>query len=521
MRETQMPNSFYSVDDLATRLANSVEVGARPVVFLLGSGVCLPTASRSGVPGTLGIVELIKSQLGNDWKPTDSYQDAFDLLILRRGADAANGVVRRAVLQAMKEHQLYTSDAVPNEEALDALESNASAWSIPPALSAVAALCAHFPKAFGRTVLTTNFDPLVEIALHQHEAAYFSSALHADGSLLYIGGNGTHVVHLHGFWRGSDTLHTPSQLLQSRPQLADSLRSILDNTTLVVLGYGGWDDVFMQTLSSVFAGNSVSTDILWCLYESDETLIRQRYGHVLTKLETVAARRRVLLFKGVSADSLIPAVFDAAAKKRPAQDLATFLRRVELTRAGRVQYPGLDWPWGSPTASLGDYAKLLHKVDPKIAVRAALFATEYVLPYLEKQIPHGAPKTSPEHPSVRPLLKAAHALLDAPDVDTADELFLDPLSDIRDAIDNPLTPQGDKSGLLTARYAAWAALKHTKRYHALLLAADISTPADTWIAKAVHAAAGCMHDDQAAVWSYICRRIVGGPDHLGRFVAAP
>ena len=31
------------------------------------------------------------------------------------------------------------------------------------------------------------------------------------------------VVHLHGFWEDSDTLHTPKQLTTKRPQLKSSL----------------------------------------------------------------------------------------------------------------------------------------------------------------------------------------------------------------------------------------------------------------------------------------------------------
>ena len=49
------------------------------------------------------------------------------------------------------------------------------------------------------------------------------------------------IVHLHGYWRGSDTLHTPAQLTTRRRRLTASLQRLLTRHSVVVISCGGWD----------------------------------------------------------------------------------------------------------------------------------------------------------------------------------------------------------------------------------------------------------------------------------------
>jgi len=123
------------------------------------------------------------------------------------------------------------------------LEADLSGWHLNPGTEALGKLVAQFPNHFGKTLLTTNFDPLLEVAIQRVGGLFYKTVLHSDGNLGQTEASGCHVVHLHGFWLGTDTLHTARQLGQPRPHLKDSLRSLLRNKLVVVCAYGGWDDV--------------------------------------------------------------------------------------------------------------------------------------------------------------------------------------------------------------------------------------------------------------------------------------
>ena len=91
--------------------------------------------------------------------------------------------------------------------------------------------------------------------------------LHADGNLSQTEGTGCHVIHLHGYWYGSDTLHTARQLGQSCPRLKASLSSLLRNKLVVVCAYGGWDDAFTEALMDVVRDDTAHPETLYVLLE--------------------------------------------------------------------------------------------------------------------------------------------------------------------------------------------------------------------------------------------------------------
>jgi LmbE family N-acetylglucosaminyl deacetylase len=124
-------------------------------------------------------------------------------------------------------------------------------------------------------VLTSNFDPLITVSVHRAGGRAFTTALHSDGGFAAIDGQGTLVVHFHGDWFRSDTLHTPAQLGQDRPRLAASLAQLLGSRTLVVLGYGGWDDIFTRSLVQVIRGELAAIDVLWTFYGDDEAALQR------------------------------------------------------------------------------------------------------------------------------------------------------------------------------------------------------------------------------------------------------
>jgi hypothetical protein len=172
------------------------------------------------------------------------YQAAFSFLQGRRGQQTANEIVCKAVLAALRPDTAVPaidfSDQAAAEGVCRTLQADVPRWHLNPGTAALGKLAAEFPNQFGETLLTTNFDPLLEIAIQRAGGRFYKTVLHSDGNLGQTEASGCHVVHFHGFWLGTDTLHTARQLGQPRPHLKDSLRSLLRNKLVVACGYGGW-----------------------------------------------------------------------------------------------------------------------------------------------------------------------------------------------------------------------------------------------------------------------------------------
>jgi hypothetical protein len=346
---------FADRDAMLERLATV----AREVVFLVGAPLTAPAGPAGlGVPGVKAMVERIRALFqGREraLKQLDEvlaaapnpYQAAFRHVIHFRGADTANQIIRDAVLEAClpEARPKGMADGITCER----LENDLDGWSYPPGVAALGQLVARFPARFGRTVLTTNFDPLIELAVRRAGGRTYSSLLHSDGSLEQSRGQGCHVVHLHGYWHGTDTLHSPAQLGQDRPQVRASLARLLHNRTIVVIAYGGWDDIFTRTLQEVTADLGAYPEVLWCFYDGNEDKIRAANAHLFEQLKPAIGRQRAVFYKGIDCHAFLPdlvAELDGAApgahvgvyqELAPARDDAMFVGRTaqkeELLRA--------------------------------------------------------------------------------------------------------------------------------------------------------------------------------------------
>ncbi|GLQ87719.1 hypothetical protein GCM10007898_12860 [Dyella flagellata] len=129
-----------------------------------------------GVSGVLALVENALSDSPQAFVPVrdardarDAYQIAFTQLQAFRGQDAANDVIRQAVIQARKPPAPESNQAqVPNwkvSETCKELDADLAGWYLRPSLKALGQLLANHPGRLGRTVLTTNFDPLIQVAV--------------------------------------------------------------------------------------------------------------------------------------------------------------------------------------------------------------------------------------------------------------------------------------------------------------------------------------------------------------------
>jgi formylglycine-generating enzyme required for sulfatase activity len=297
---------------------------SRGIAFVVGAALTAPvTRGGPGVPGVEGVVQLIRkvyegspemqakfdTALANS---NNTYQTAFSHLIDFRGVDEANAVIRSAVLHARTDlDKLVLADVTP--ELCERFEKDTTGWHLTPAVAALGGIVASVSPS--PVVLTSNFDPLIEVSIRTAGVSPVSTALHGDGGLGATRAEGVEVVHFHGHWVRTDTLHTPTQLLQPRPKLRASLKRLLDRRLTVVIGYGGWDDVFTQNLAQVVAGDDHQIDLIWTFYGDGPDAIIQKNARLLEGLRDAIDRHRIQLCKGVDIHKFFPQLADRLGKQ--------------------------------------------------------------------------------------------------------------------------------------------------------------------------------------------------------------
>jgi serine/threonine-protein kinase len=314
---------FSDQDTLIQAVVNRLESGSK-LAFLVGSALTAPYRGGPGVPGSEAMITLVRELYRGKQRDQfdrivaaardERYQAAFSRLLVTHGMKEVNRTIRRAVLQARgHEEALEASALAGDREACLALERDLGGWHLSPGARALGELLASLEVTDQTIVLTSNFDPLIEVATQLAGGRPFRTVLHGDGELRPLEDHGCHIVHFHGDWWRSDTLHTPASLSQSRPKLATALSKLLRERTLVVLGYGGWDDVFTRCLAEVVQSGDLThgedgMDVLWGFFSSDHRHILRRYAHLFTALEHAITRGRALFYRGVDLHTTLSTV---------------------------------------------------------------------------------------------------------------------------------------------------------------------------------------------------------------------
>ena len=222
----------------------------------------------------------------------DAYQATMKWLHGSLTQSGVNEVIRKAVLQA----RVNTAGTVFQGD------GNPADWYLPAGTRGLAALVAGDAARFTGPILTTNFDPLISLSLVDIGLRRRVRVIDADGALP-IGAEADpgeiDVVHLHGYWQGANTLHTPAQLTSPRPKLNASLRRLLQQRTLVVVAYSGWDDVFTRALADVLQDAEAQVTVLWCFRETDAAVIESKYASLFNKVQGALTSGVLHLYGGV------------------------------------------------------------------------------------------------------------------------------------------------------------------------------------------------------------------------------
>jgi hypothetical protein len=314
---------FFDEAALLERLSTGLKRRSGEVVFLVGAPLSAPSKhGEPGVPDVDGVIQLIRREFQDDVTQLQRlnselelaqdrrYQAAFTFLQGRRGPSAVNDIVREAVrLARIPENKpvgRFLTPAQMSDDDCRFLEADLSGWTLNPGTEFLGKLVTDYPYRFGRSILTTNFDPLIEVAIRRVGGSYFKTVLHADGNLSQTEGNGCHVIHFHGYWYGSDTLHTPRQLGQSRPRLRASLSSYLRDKIVVVCAYGGWDDAFTETLIETVRDDTAYPEIIWTFHRQAPQISKT----LLQRLGPGIDRGRVMLYSGIDCHKFFPQLYE-------------------------------------------------------------------------------------------------------------------------------------------------------------------------------------------------------------------
>lgn len=301
----------------------------RPVAFLVGSP--LSQKDGVGVPGVTEILDIVRDEVRgraafaltrfdaalSGRTGGDAYQEAMKWLGRNFGQDSINHVVRTAVLKALK---AGTEEPAPGQD------GEPAAWNIPAGTASLGQMVAGAYERFPGPVLTTNFDPLISLAVQSAGGRAAWRVLTADGTL---GGPAEDalgictVVHLHGFWRDSETLHTQAQLTAPRPKLTKSLQRLLQRRTLVVAAYGGWDDVFTRSLVDLMNDELAPLDVIWCFYESDPDTVEAKYGSLIAAIQPAIVMNRFRAFGGIDCHSIFGEILSTLRGMSPAVTVPT------------------------------------------------------------------------------------------------------------------------------------------------------------------------------------------------------
>ncbi|MEV6597145.1 hypothetical protein AB0M36_09825 [Actinoplanes sp. NPDC051346] len=191
----------------------------------------------------------------------------------------------------------------------EGVENDRFSWQLPRGVQALGHLLARIPEAFDHRVLTTNFDPLLEIAIRDAGGRAVSLPLDSRGSFGHTGGSdgAVRVFHLHGFWRptlhvrGPQLLHDPARLADNAPLVATTA-DLIRGDTVCVIGSSDWAGTIAAAL-----GRTRPMRVLWALGDADAAT-------ALSTAEGLRDRTGVAVecFPGVDSERLFPALAERA-----------------------------------------------------------------------------------------------------------------------------------------------------------------------------------------------------------------
>ncbi len=274
----------------------------------------------------------------------------FDVIAQQAVLDAYRPTAR--VSSAVATHGIWqrVSQFIGEE-----VENDNSSWEISPGVEALGALIASQPGTFGRRVLTTNFDPMLEIAIRRAGGRAVSVPVGVEGSITDLSRDqpAIRVYHLHGFWRptlesSSDALlHDPAQI--ARDRLRSTTASLIHGDTVCVVGSSDWAHTTLDALAELRSASQREPRVIWVLHSAGAPRLRQ--GLLERGLTDVNVREGIdaeRLFVLLAEDAGVSVVRD---ERRPRHRYVHTLWEQEL----------VSWPTASPPESIDALIRQLER----------------------------------------------------------------------------------------------------------------------------------------------------------------
>lgn len=296
--------------------------GGRKVMFVVGAPLTEPErGSDLGVANVTHMIDLalrkiesrrpaiaaeLRRRRDDELLDGEMYQQTMSRLGEVFDEDTVNEVVRMGVLRAIAPGERTQDDAqsrVRDVEFLRVVEQQHRSWTLRAGVDALGRLLAAGLAGVAPIVLTSNFDPLIEVAIRKHGGVPQTVRFDRDGALdnLDLHSTPVKVVHFHGWWLEGATLHTGPMLTSTRPALASAMEQLLCSFAVVPVAYGGWADVFTSSLSESCARDRV-IDVRWGLYPRNKAKARGECGYLVNRYPP----NRVRFYRGVDCHQFFP-----------------------------------------------------------------------------------------------------------------------------------------------------------------------------------------------------------------------
>lgn len=194
--------------------------------------------------------EIMRAELGEQKSDKDSPEEYRRLAMRLKRRRGNAGMLN--LLHAMVGEAFANELPTPNSQPANAVELlKSDNWEVSETHKAIANIISLVPADRRGPIFTTNFDTLLETALHREDLNCQITSQPNNASIGVVGQHALPVIHLHGLWTDAAALNTDAELAWERDLLETQLAQSLDQTLLIAIGYGGWDDSFTRALKNL------------------------------------------------------------------------------------------------------------------------------------------------------------------------------------------------------------------------------------------------------------------------------
>lgn len=287
-----------NIEEVIAQLGNAIQE-QRKITFILGSGISLPTGdSKNGLNGVNFFIEKLKSfqakkyetnkkllQIFNDNLERASAKGLSELYVFLAKEVSKEEVERMYAIEILSLIEInypYSSKENFNEyvEKQEYLEK----WKLNQGLQFFGKISKYLNPQNVK-ILTSNFDPFLEIEIRKNEIQAESVGYPSDYQTHPENHNpnrsAIRIEHYHGIWSG-DTAHY--ELGNRKGNTAYIKENYLKKSDYIfVIGFGGWEDSATDALVEYVKSSIASSKIHWCFFESENDCIQNKYTYLKEK----------------------------------------------------------------------------------------------------------------------------------------------------------------------------------------------------------------------------------------------